>query len=277
MRPSPRNPRGQRTRGGSRRASVPPVHGAHRAAGRADRDLVPSYPAGRPATNPASGPGIAAAGVPRAGLECLTASASAPWGGRAWPGMGSAGQRDRGGCSRGGRPRQGRAGFGPGRAGVRAVAVRAGRHDLADHPGERRPGRPGGAVAAEPGPAPMAGRRAGGDGRRGRRGVLVRQVSVAQARAALALWGVCTPAGFAVSAAAGGLAASRAGWQDWFAALAAACAVLAGVVLALAHGQRRDAPAAPPPADPGRLPLAGALLLACGFGALSLMAVAILS
>ena len=36
-----------------------------------------------------------------------------------------------------------------------------------------------------------------------------------------------------------GLAASRAGWQDWFAALAAACAVLAGVVLALARGQRR--------------------------------------
>jgi len=108
-------------------------------------------------------------------------------------------------------------------------------------------------------------------------GVLIRQVSAGRARAALALWGICTPAGFAVSAAAGGLAASRAGWQDWFAALAAACAVLAGVVLALARGQRRDAPAAPPPADPGRLPLAGALLLACGFGALSLMAVAILS
>ena len=107
--------------------------------------------------------------------------------------------------------------------------------------------------------------------------VLIRQVSAGRARAALALWGICTPAGFAVSAAAGGLAASRAGWQDWFAALAAACAVLAGVVLALARGQRRGAPAAPPPADPGRPPLAGALLLACGFGALSLMAVAILS
>ncbi|HXZ71497.1 MAG TPA: MFS transporter [Streptosporangiaceae bacterium] len=106
-------------------------------------------------------------------------------------------------------------------------------------------------------------------------GVLVRQVSAARARSALALWGICTPAGLAVSAAAGGLAASRAGWQEWFAALAAACAVLAGVVLALARGQRRGGPAAPPPA--GRPPLAGALLLACGFGALSLMAVAILS
>ena len=108
-------------------------------------------------------------------------------------------------------------------------------------------------------------------------GVLVRQVSAARARAALALWGICTPAGLAVSAAAGGLAASRAGWQDWFAALAAACAVLAGVVLALARGRRQGAPAAPPPADRRRPPLAGALLLACGFGALSLMAVAILS
>jgi MFS family permease len=107
--------------------------------------------------------------------------------------------------------------------------------------------------------------------------VLVQQVSAARARAALALWGVCTPAGLAVSAAVGGLAASRAAWQDWFAALAAACAVLAGVVLVLARGQRRAAPAAPPPADRRRLPLAAPLLLACGFGALSLMAVAILS
>ena len=108
-------------------------------------------------------------------------------------------------------------------------------------------------------------------------GVLVRQVSAARARTALALWGICTPAGFAVSAAAGGLAASRAGWQDWFAALAAACAALAGVVLVLARGQRGGAPAAPPPADRRRPRLAAPLLLACGFGALSLMAVAILS
>ena len=108
-------------------------------------------------------------------------------------------------------------------------------------------------------------------------GVLVRQVSAARARTALALWGICTPAGFAVSAAAGGLAASRAGWQDWFAALAGACAVLAGVVLVLARDQRGGAPAAPPPADRRRPRLAAPLLLACGFGALSLMAVAILS
>jgi MFS family permease len=111
-------------------------------------------------------------------------------------------------------------------------------------------------------------------------GVLVRQVSAARARTALALWGICTPAGFAVSAAAGGLAALWAGWQDWFAALAAACAVLAGVVLALARSQRGGAPgarAAPPPADRRRPRLAAPLLLACGFGALSLMAVAILS
>jgi len=108
-------------------------------------------------------------------------------------------------------------------------------------------------------------------------GALVRQVSAARARAALALWGICTPAGLAVSAAAGGLATGRAGWQYWFAALAAACAVLAGVVLALARGRDQGAPAAPPPADRRRPPLAGALLLACGFGALSLMAVAILS
>ena len=107
-------------------------------------------------------------------------------------------------------------------------------------------------------------------------GVLVQQVRAARAGAALALWGACTPAGLAVSAAAGGLAASRAGWQDWFAALAAACAVLAGVVLVLARGQRGAAPAAQP-VDRRRLPLAAPLLLACGFGALSLMAVAILS
>ena len=106
--------------------------------------------------------------------------------------------------------------------------------------------------------------------------VLVQQVSAARARSALALWGVCTPAGLAVSAAAGGLAASRAAWQEWFAALAAACAVLAGVVLVLARGQRGAAPA-PPSAGRRRLPLAAPLLLACGFGALSLMAVAILS
>jgi MFS family permease len=108
-------------------------------------------------------------------------------------------------------------------------------------------------------------------------GVLVQQVSAGRARAALAQWGACTPAGLAVSAAAGGLAASRAAWQDWFAVLAAACAVLAGVVLALARGQRRGAPVAPPPADRSRLPLVAPLLLAGGFGALSLMAVAILS
>ena len=107
--------------------------------------------------------------------------------------------------------------------------------------------------------------------------VLVQQVSAARARAALALWGVCTPAGLAVSAAVGGLAASRAAWQDWFAALAAACAMLAGVVLVLARRQRGAAPGAPPPADRRRLPLTAPLLLACGFGALSLMAVAILS
>jgi hypothetical protein len=49
------------------------------------------------------------------------------------------------------------------------------------------------------------------------------------------------------------------------------------VVLVLARGQRGAAPAAPPPADRRRLPLAAPLLLACGFGALSLLAVAILS
>jgi MFS family permease len=108
-------------------------------------------------------------------------------------------------------------------------------------------------------------------------GVLVRQVSAERTRAALALWGVCTPAGLAVSAAAGGLAAGRAGWREWFAVLAAACAVLAGVVLVLARGRRQGAPAASPPADRRRPPLAAPLLLACGFGALSLMAVAILS
>ena len=53
--------------------------------------------------------------------------------------------------------------------------------------------------------------------------------------------------------------------------------MLAGVVLALARGRRGGAPAAPPPADRRRPRLAAPLLLACGFGALSLMAVAILS
>ncbi len=108
-------------------------------------------------------------------------------------------------------------------------------------------------------------------------GALVRQMSGARNSVALALWGVCTPAGLAVSAAAGGFAASRAGWRAWFAALAVLCAVLAGVLAILARGQHAGAPAGPGPLARRRAGLAAPLLLACGFGALSLMTVAILS
>jgi hypothetical protein len=108
-------------------------------------------------------------------------------------------------------------------------------------------------------------------------GALVRQMSGARNSVALALWGVCTPAGLAVAAVAGGLAASRTGWRVWFAVLALICAGLAGVVAMLARGQKAGAPAAPRPLAHSRAGLAAPLLLACGFGALSLMTVAIVS
>lgn len=108
-------------------------------------------------------------------------------------------------------------------------------------------------------------------------GALVRQMSTARNAVALALWGVCTPAGLAVSAAAGGLAASGTGWREWFAALAVMCAVLAGVVVMLARGQNAGAQAESRPGGHHRGELAAPLLLACGFGALSLMTVAIVS
>ncbi len=108
-------------------------------------------------------------------------------------------------------------------------------------------------------------------------GALVRQMSGVRNSVALALWGACTPAGLALSAAAGGLAASRTGWREWFAVLALICAGLAGVVAILARGQNAGAPAAPGPMAHHRAGLAAPLLLACGFGALSLMTVAIVS
>lgn len=108
-------------------------------------------------------------------------------------------------------------------------------------------------------------------------GALVRQMSGARTSVALALWGVCTPAGLAVAAVAGGLAASRTGWREWFAVLAMMCAGLAGVIAMLARGQNTGAPAAPRLLAHRRAELAAPLLLACGFGALSLMTVAIVS
>ncbi len=106
---------------------------------------------------------------------------------------------------------------------------------------------------------------------------LVGQVSAARRPAALALWGACTPAGLAVSAAAGGFAASSGRWREWFAVLAIMCAGLAGAMAMLAHGNAGAAPAAIPAAARSRGNLAAPLLLACGFGALSLMTVAIVS
>jgi hypothetical protein len=108
-------------------------------------------------------------------------------------------------------------------------------------------------------------------------GALVRQMSGAPHSVALALWGVCTPAGLAVSAVAGGLAASRAGWREWFVLLALVCAGLAGAMVMLTRGQAAGAPAAPGPLAHRRAKLAAPLLLACGFGALSLMAVAVVA
>jgi len=108
-------------------------------------------------------------------------------------------------------------------------------------------------------------------------GALVRQMSGTRNSVALALWGVCTPAGLAVAAVAGGLAASRTGWREWFAALAMMCAGLAGVMAMLARGQNTGAPTAPRLLTHRRAELAAPLLLACGFGALSLMTVAIVS
>ena len=108
-------------------------------------------------------------------------------------------------------------------------------------------------------------------------GALVRQMSGARTSVALALWGVCTPAGLAVAAVAGGLAASRTGWREWFAVMAVMCAGLAGVVAKLIRGQNAGATAAPRPTARRRGELAAPLLLSCGFGALSLMTVAIVA
>jgi len=106
---------------------------------------------------------------------------------------------------------------------------------------------------------------------------LARQVSISRRPAALALWGVCTPAGLALSAAAGGFAASSGAWREWFAVLAIMCAGLAGVMPMLARGSAGAAPNATPGGARGLGKLAAPLLLACGFGALSLMTVAIVS
>jgi MFS family permease len=108
-------------------------------------------------------------------------------------------------------------------------------------------------------------------------GALAGQVSVSRRPAALALWGACTPAGLAVSAVAGGFAAGSGGWREWFAVLAIMCAGLAGVMTMPARGNARAAPAATTASAQGRGNLAAPLLLACGFGALSLMTVAIVS
>ena len=67
------------------------------------------------------------------------------------------------------------------------------------------------------------------------------------------------------------------GRREWFAALAIMCAGLAGVMPMLARGNTRAAPAATPATAQGRGNLVAPLLLACGFGALSLMTVAIVS
>jgi MFS family permease len=105
---------------------------------------------------------------------------------------------------------------------------------------------------------------------------LVQQMSRERSRAALALWGGCTPAGLAISAAAGGLA-GPANWRWWFAALAIACALVAGVVLAAARRRPLTIAADQIPASGPLTRLAGPVRLACGFGLLSLLAVAILS
>jgi MFS family permease len=105
---------------------------------------------------------------------------------------------------------------------------------------------------------------------------LVRQLAPDRGPVGLALWGGCTPAGLAVSAAVGGVA-DTAQWRSWLAALAIACAAAAAAVLATA---RRPEPGAPAPA-PGRagrhLRLAGPVRLAGGFGLMSLLAVATVS
>jgi hypothetical protein len=108
-------------------------------------------------------------------------------------------------------------------------------------------------------------------------GALVGQVSVSRRSAALALWGACTPAGLAVSSAAGGFAATGGQWREWFAVLAILCAGVAGLMLMLARGNAAAGPTATPASPQGRGNLAAPLLLAGGFGALSLMTVAILS
>jgi predicted MFS family arabinose efflux permease len=100
--------------------------------------------------------------------------------------------------------------------------------------------------------------------------------SSARSTVALALWGACTPAGLAVGALAGGYAASTIGWRAWFAALAVACAALAGMLL-LAGGQEHRPAQAPGRRIRPRAEVAAALWLASGFAALSLMTVAIVS
>jgi MFS family permease len=139
---------------------------------------------------------------------------------------------------------------------------------------------------------------------------LLRRLGRDRSQTALALWGGCTPAGLAISAATGGLAAGH--WRLWFAALAAASALLAAIVVATSPRPARaippertapplpgraiprgpaiprapapplptPAPAPPPAAPPAPRPpvrLGGPLLLAAGFGLLSLLTVAVVS
>lgn len=105
---------------------------------------------------------------------------------------------------------------------------------------------------------------------------LTGRASSARSTVALALWGACTPAGLAVGALAGGYAASTDAWRAWFAALAVACAVLAGMLM-LARSQDRRPAQAPGRQIRPRAEVAAALWLASGFAALSLMTVAIVS
>jgi hypothetical protein len=127
---------------------------------------------------------------------------------------------------------------------------------------------------------------------------LLRRLGRDRSQTALALWGGCTPAGLAISAAAGGLAAGH--WRLWFAALAAATALLAAIVVATSPRPARAIPpegtapprppraiprgpapplpaSTPPPAPHPPVRLGGPLLLAVGFGLLSLLTVAVVS
>ncbi|TQK42555.1 putative MFS family arabinose efflux permease [Streptomyces sp. SLBN-118] len=90
--------------------------------------------------------------------------------------------------------------------------------------------------------------------------------------AALALWGTCVPMGLAITAAAGGVLASRWTWNRWLALTALGPLIMAGVLTAVLPRLPR-APVQHPYRAVGAWK--GALRLGAAYGSLSLVGVAV--